>query len=217
MIPKTILVADDLKTNRKMLQSILEKEGYLTIGAEKGYECIQLALDKRPNLILLDIRMPDINGIDVCRRLRGDSCMDAVQIIFVTAATDDRTLSQAFDAGGYDYIRKPVNRIELVKRIQAAFVHEKLIEKQQEENKLRSVLSMSGTVCHELNQPLQYISGNCQLLMMDLEKGSTAFQRVEKMKKQIDRMGSITKRLMQVSRVDAYTYLGETQILSIGR
>ncbi len=212
---KKILVVDDVKTNLKIVEHMLKKRGYLTLTATSGFECISVAKSQHPDLILLDIMMPDMDGVDVCRQLRKDSRVGSTPIIFVTSATDDNTLSRAFDAGGNDYIRKPVNKIELIKRVEAAFVHETLAQKNKEEEKLRSVLSMSGTICHEINQPLQYISGISQLLLMDLEKGTKAYEKVTKMKTQIDRMGEITRKLMQISRVDAVQYLGDTQILSL--
>ncbi|MEZ4550889.1 MAG: response regulator [Desulfobacterales bacterium] len=203
------------KTNRKMLQSMLEKNGYRTIAVDSGYSCIQTARDQEPDLIVLDIFLPDISGISVCRKLRNDLGLNAMPIIFVTAATDDDTLSRAYEAGGSDYIRKPVNKIELIKRVQAVFDGQTLGERKKEEEKLRSVLSMSGTICHELSQPLQYISGMAQLLLNDLEKGSAAHQKVDKMKTQIDRIAEITKKLLHLNRVDACTYIGDTKILSL--
>ncbi len=214
---KTILITDDQKTNRRMLQLMLKKNGYLTIEAASGFDCIRAVKEQNPDLILLDIMMPDISGIDVCRRLRNDVRVAMIPILFVTAATDDRTLSHAFDAGGNDYVRKPINKVELLKRIQAVFDLEKLIQKDKDEEKLQSVLSMSGTICHELNQPLQYISGASQLLLMDLDRNTPAYEKVSKMKTQIDRMGEITKKLMRITRVDAVNYLGGTKILSINR
>ena len=214
---KTILIADDVATNRKMLEFLLEKIGYQTIGVSSGYDCLQEARTRKPDLLLLDIMMPDISGIDVCKRLRADSATRMIPVIFVTAATDNLTLSNAFDAGGNDYIRKPINGIELTKRVQAVFEHEKLIETNREEEKLRGILSMSGTICHELNQPLQYISGACQLLLMDLEKGSPAYNRVIKMKEQVDRIGEMTKKLMQINKTETRSYVGDTRILSIGK
>ena len=190
---KKILVVDDLKTNRKIIEHILQKSGYQTISASSGFECTQVATSRHPDLILLDIMMPDIDGINVCKRLRKDSRTCSTPIIFVTSATDDNTLSRAFDAGGNDYIRKPVNRIELVKRVEAAFVQETLANKNKEEEKLRSVLSMSGTICHEINQPLQYISGISQLLLMDLEKGSKAYEKVAKMKPRLTEWEKLRK------------------------
>ncbi len=212
---KTILIADDLTNNRKMLEFLLEKIGYRTIGVNSGHECLREARNGKPNLLLLDIMMPDISGIEVCKRLRADAATATLPIIFVTAATDDQTLSKAFDAGGNDYIRKPINGIELTKRVQAVFEHEKLIETNRAEQTLRGALSMSGTICHELNQPLQYISGACQILLMDLDKGSPAYNRVVKMKEQIDRLGEMTKKLMQINKVEARSYVGETKILSL--
>ena len=212
---KTILVVDDMRTNRSMIEFMLQKNGYRTLSAASGIECIQMATSKQPDLILLDIMMPDLDGIAVCRRLRNDPRTGSLPIIYVTSDTDDNTLSRAFDAGGNDYIRKPINKIELIKRVQAAFLNETLAQKNKEEEKLRSVLSMSGTICHEINQPLQYISGISQLLLMDLKPGTPAYEKIVKMKAQIDRMGEITKRLMKVSRVDAVSYVGDTKILSL--
>lgn len=214
---KTILIADDLATNRKMLEFLLQKTGYRTIGVNSGYDCLKEARSKKPDLLLLDIMMPDISGIDVCKRLRADAATEMMPVIFVTAATDDLTLSNAFDAGGNDYIRKPVNGIELTKRVQAVFDQEKIIETNREDEKLRGILSMSGTICHELNQPLQYISGACQILLMDLERGSPAYNRVIKMKEQVDRIGEMTKKLMQINKVEARSYVGDTKILVIGK
>ncbi len=212
---KTILIADDLTSNRKMLEFLLEKIGYRTIGVNSGHDCLREARNRKPNLLLLDIMMPDISGIEVCKRLRADAATTMLPIIFVTAATDDQTLSKAFDAGGNDYIRKPINTIELTKRVQAVFEHEKLIETNRAEETLRGALSMSGTICHELNQPLQYISGACQILLMDLDKGSPAYNRVVKMKEQIDRLGEMTKKLMQINKVETRSYVGDTKILSL--
>ncbi len=212
---KKILIVDDSSTNLKLLHHILLNNRFQVISAENGYDCIQATVNHKPDLVLLDIMMPDIDGIEVCRRLRNDSRVSHLPIIFVTAATDDMTLSRAFDAGGSDYIRKPVNRVELLKRIQAAFVHEALMLKNQEEQKLRSVLSLSGTICHEINQPLQYISGVSQLLMLDLEKSSPSYEMVVKMKTQVDRLGEITRKLMKINKVDEVGYIGDTKILSL--
>ncbi len=212
---KKILIVDDTTTNLKLLYHILQNNNFQVISAENGYDCIKATVNQKPDLVLLDIMMPDIDGIEVCRRLRSDSRVGHLPIIFVTAATDDMTLSRAFDAGGSDYIRKPVNRVELLKRIQAAFDHEALIQKNQEEEKLRSVLSLSGTICHEINQPLQYISGVSQLLMLDLEKGSPSYEMVVKMKSQVDRLGEITRKLMKINKVDEISYIGDTRILSL--
>lgn len=213
--PKKILIVDDSLPNLTLLYHLLQKNGFQAIKAQNGYECIQATVNQKPDLVLLDIIMPDIDGIEVCRRMRNDSRIAHLPIIFVTAATDDTTLSRAFDAGGSDYIRKPVNKIELLKRIQAAFVHEELMQKNRDEEKLRGVLSLSGTICHEINQPLQYISGVSQLLMMDLEKNTPTYEMVVKMKSQVDRLGEITQKLMQINKIDEVNYLGDTKMLSL--
>lgn len=212
---RRVLVVDDVSTNRKLLQNILDKKGYRTSIAENGYDCIRAVLEQRPDLILLDIKMPDINGIEVCRKLRRDPRVGPIPILFVTGDTDAHTLSQAFDAGGNDYIRKPVNNVELLKRVQATFEYIDLIEAKKREDQLKNILSMNGTVCHELNQPMQYISGMSQLLLMDLEKSSPVYDKVAKIKSQIDRMDKIIKNLTRLNSLDSQNYLGDASDASL--
>jgi CheY-like chemotaxis protein len=213
---RTILIADDSSINRMLMQGLLHRYGYATIGVSGGIECIEQVKRHRPDLVLLDIMMPDVTGIEVCKTLQKDMAVASIPVIFVTGATDDATLSQAFEAGGTDYVRKPVNKIELLKRIQSALEHQQLIEKQREEDKLRCVLNMGGTICHELNQPLQYISGMAQMLAMDLERGSKAYNTVVKMQAQIERMSEITNKMKSINTVETRNYLGDTRIIKIG-
>lgn len=212
---KKILVVDDVKTNRRMLQNILEKNGFETNTAENGYDCIRSVLTQPPELILLDIEMPDISGIDVCRNLRNDSRVGPIPILFVTANTDDQTLSRAFAAGGNDFIRKPVNVVEVLKRVEANLQYIELIVAKRKGEELSNILAMNGTICHELNQPLQYIAGMSQVLLMDLKKGSDAFEKIEKMKVQIDRMDQIIKKLTRLNALDKRNYVGKTSIFAL--
>jgi len=210
--PLILLVDDDL-TNRMVLKNILEKNGYRTFSATGGAEGIAMCLSLTPDLLLLDIMMPETDGYTVCRRLRGNDATRRIPIIFITAATDDKTLELAFEAGGNDFIRKPVNRTELLSRVNSAFLQVEMIQAIESKEKLEGALTMSRTVCHELNQPLQYVSGMMQLLLLDLKEGTPAHERVVKMAGQVDRMGTITKKLMGISRVDARTYINDVTIL----
>ena len=110
---KTILITDDEPINLKILQGILSKK-HTTITAADGKTCIEKAKATQPDLILLDIRMPFMDGIDVCRILKKKSRTKNIPVIFVTADTDSSTLQKAFESGGTDYVRKPVNLIELM-------------------------------------------------------------------------------------------------------
>jgi diguanylate cyclase (GGDEF)-like protein len=110
-----ILLVDDTPENLDVLSGILEGLDCELIVATSGERALELAARRLPDLILLDVMMPDINGFDVCTRLKGDLATTEIPIIFVTARTDD--ISQGFRVGGADYITKPINADEVRARV----------------------------------------------------------------------------------------------------
>ncbi len=117
---KRILVIDDLPENVFMLQDRLEHEGYVVLTAYDGKSGIEKAQTELPDLILLDVMMPDINGIEVCKTLVSDERASNIPIILVTAKTDAEDTKDGLDAGAFDYIKKPFNKIELLARVKSA-------------------------------------------------------------------------------------------------
>jgi len=214
---KIILIVDDNPVNNKMLQTVLEKNGYRTISAGNGDEGIKTAKQVGPDLILLDIQMPIMNGIEACKILRQDKRTKDIPILFVTADTDDAVLKEAFDSGGTDYVRKPVNRIELFARMESALTHQMITKKLVEDEKLKGVLEMAGAVCHELNQPMQAGLGYSELLLMDAPREKALYSTVKKIRKQINRMSKITAKLMQITRYESKDYIAGTRIIDIDK
>ena len=213
----TILIVDDNPINIRVVEVMLEKDGYRTVSAMDGATCIEMAKNGRPDLILLDINMPEMSGIEVCKALNQNKQTNNIPIIFVTASTDDETLKEAFESGGTDYVRKPVNRVELLARISSALTQKKAAEKLLEEERLKGILEMAGAVCHELNQPMQAISGMCELLMMDMTENDQLHSNIQKIKHQIDRMAEITRKLMGVTRYTTRSYIGGSKIIDIDK
>ncbi len=115
-----ILVVDDVKENIKILVSILKQEGYDVQTATNGYEALELTKEGDFDLILLDIMMPDISGLEVCRYLKVEPTTANIPVIFLTASDDKSILTKAFEVGGIDYIKKPYFKEELLSRVQAA-------------------------------------------------------------------------------------------------
>ncbi len=214
---KTILITDDNPVNIKIIKTILEKTGYQTDSACNGKECIKISERINPDLILLDIKMPGTSGIAVCRSLKKQEYAQNIPIIFVTADTDNSTLKEAFEAGGTDYVHKPINRIELLARIKSALIQQEFTKKLILDEKLKVILEMAGAVCHELNQPLQYISGSSELLLMTTPKSDPLYEDLYKMKQQVDKMGKITKKLMGITTYETKNYVGETSIIDINK
>ena len=116
---KTVLVADDDRTTRSLLTNVLEHNGYRVVQAERGEKSLFLALEKEIDAFLIDIQMPGLNGIDICRRIRSKDRYKITPIIFITSIEEDETLKAVFDAGATDIIYKPVSPVILNTRLRA--------------------------------------------------------------------------------------------------
>ncbi|KAB2968452.1 HD domain-containing phosphohydrolase [Zoogloea sp.] len=103
-----ILIVDDEPTNLQVLRQVLH-EDYRLLFARDGEKALQLSRDERPNLILLDVMMPGLTGLETCQRLKTNPATQAIPVIFVTALSDASDESAGFAAGGVDYITKPIS------------------------------------------------------------------------------------------------------------
>lgn len=113
----TILIVDDEPFGRETLESILEPEGYDLVMAENGYQAIEKALALQPDVILLDVMMPGMNGFEVCRRIRSEKQLAEIPILFLTALDDRQSLLSGLEAGADEFISKPFDRYELRARL----------------------------------------------------------------------------------------------------
>jgi CheY-like chemotaxis protein len=113
-----ILAVDDVPENLKLLLNLLTPEGYKVRPASNGDEALDAVKSKKPDLILLDIKMPGMDGFEVCKRLKTDSQLNKIPIIFISALGETADKVKAFHAGGVDYITKPFQREEVLMRVQ---------------------------------------------------------------------------------------------------
>ncbi|MBT4288750.1 MAG: response regulator [Deltaproteobacteria bacterium] len=127
----TILVVDDDPINQVMMVNQLSLYNYKIIQANNGYEAIDCIENKKPDIVLLDLMMPDINGLEVTRILRRNHPLDKLPIILVTAKNRISDFVMAFESGVNDYVTKPINIDELISRIR---LHEELLKKNNELN-----------------------------------------------------------------------------------
>ena len=117
--PPLILIVDDNPTNVDILQARLAANNYEIITAADGEEGLAMARDEQPDLILLDIMMPKMDGIEVCRHVRADATMPFMPIIMVTAKADSKDVVAGLEAGGDEYLTKPVDHAALVARVKS--------------------------------------------------------------------------------------------------
>ena len=117
MQPITILVADDDPNLREVVRYALSREGFLVIEANNGVEALTLALARAPDLVVLDVLMPELDGLEVCRRLRRDR--ESLPILFLSSRDEELDRVVGLEIGGDDYVTKPFSPRELVSRVKA--------------------------------------------------------------------------------------------------
>lgn len=155
----TILIVDDNKKNLQVLGSVLHENQYRVAMAKDGPSALRLVKKKNPDLIILDIMMPDMDGFEVCERLKEDPETKGIPIIFLTAKTELEDIVQGFTLGGVDYITKPFKREELLVRVQnhVELVNsKKIIEKQASELRAANATKdrIFSVIAHDLRDAL---------------------------------------------------------------
>jgi DNA-binding response OmpR family regulator len=182
---ETVLLVDDSPSITQFLSSYLETRGYAVLRAANGNEALQTVARQRPDVILLDIMMPDIDGLTVCRRLKADPEHQSIPVILVTAQADEEDVVRGLDAGADDYVTKPVNLKILGARLRSALRAKKSQDKIAEINralqqelerrkrvelelvqahKLEAIGRLAAGVAHEINTPAQYVGDNIRFL-----------------------------------------------------
>ena len=162
-----ILVVDDEPANIFFLKGILVGEGYKVITASSGMECLEILNDTRPDVILLDIMMPVITGIEVLEKIKKNENTKNIPVIMVTVKTESTDVEEALDKGAVEYIKKPVDEIELLARLRTT------LRIKKNEDTLRDMLQSKkdfiNIISQDLRVPFSSISGFAELLYYDKE------------------------------------------------
>ena len=191
--PPLILIVDDNLTNLDILQARLEAHNYKIITATDGKAGLAMAKEKQPDLILLDIMMPKMDGIEVCQHLRADSSLPFMPIILVTAKADPKDVVAGLEAGGDEYLTKPVDHAALVARVKS----------------MLRIKALHDTV---LEQSAKLEAQSAQLA----EWNRTLEQQVAEQLAKLQRVGRL-KRFLSPQLVDIITSSGEGGLLESHR
>src|SRR5579863_4793475 len=116
-MPPRILIVDDTPLNVELLEYVLRAEGFRTLSAGNGVTAVALSREDRPDLILLDVMMPDESGFETCARLKSDPLTTDIPIIFVSALDDVKSKVKGLKIGGVDFVSKPVDAEEVLARV----------------------------------------------------------------------------------------------------
>lgn len=170
-------MVDDNPKNLQILSAVLYKEGHTIVFASNGKQAIEIAQNQSPDLILLDINLPDIDGFDVCRKLKNNPLTKDIPIIFITGRIETEDIVLGFRVGAVDYITKPFNIVELLSRVNThlnlkrsrdeVIRYSKELEKTQAE--LKQALAQRdkffSIIAHDLRGPFTGFIGLSELLV----------------------------------------------------
>jgi adenylate cyclase len=191
--PPLILVVDDVPDNVEILQLRLESQGYEIVTAGDGEEALAVVRDKLPDLVLLDIQMPKLDGIETVKQLKADDSLPFIPVILVTARADAKDVVAGLEAGGDDYLTKPVDQAALVARARA----------------MLRIKALHDTV-QEQARRLEDQAGELALWNQDLEA------RVKAQLGEIERIG-VLKRFLAPQLAEMIVARGEEGILDTHR
>lgn len=158
-----ILIVDDVPRNLQVLGTILNPEGYLVTPANSGKQALKIIDKRHPDLILLDIMMPEMDGYEVCETLKHSPATKDIPIIFLTAKTEPQDIVKGFEIGGSDYITKPFNPTELLARVST---HLEIVKVGNERKELLHIL------CHDLGN----LFGTTVSALKMIEQGYGTFE-----------------------------------------
>ena len=170
-----LLVVDDVQTNVLLLKALLGKEGYGILVANNGQEALEVIRNENPDLILLDVMMPGMDGFEVAERLKSEEFRCEIPIIFLTALDDTQSIVNGFKLGVGDFISKPSRKEELMVRIKhqlSLVAARRIIEEKNEE--LRKTIAgrdkMYSVIAHDLRSPMASMKMLLNTIMMSVEK-----------------------------------------------
>ena len=193
-----VLVVDDVERNLQMVGAILAEERYETLFATDGPRALALIEERLPDLVLLDLRMPGMDGLEVCRRLKTHPQAMDIPVIFLTAANEIELAAEVLAEGAVDFIAKPFHAPELLARVRTH------MELKQTRDELRKIIGekneLMSAVAHDLKNPLGAIRFSA--LMLRTPPPAAAYQElVESLVEACDRLlGFIQDRLERSAR-----------------
>jgi len=210
----TILVIDDNAENRALARATLEDEGHRVVVASGGEDGIAAFAREQPDCVLLDVRMPGVDGPTACERIRALPGGRDTPIVFVTAQRDVDTFDRALRAGGDDFMTKPFRPIELVARVDAALKLRRLATerselygqvKQQRDDLQRLQLQKEQLVAflvHDLKNPVNAIELHAELVLRDREARERSRSSAEKIRDEARALQRMITTLLDIAKAD---------------
>ncbi len=197
----TILIVDDDAIVRDTLQALLFKEGYHLAFATSGQDALTRLKDINPDVILLDVMMPGMDGFEVCQKLKTDKKWQHIPIILVTALDSKEDLVSGLEAGADDFLSKPVNGLELRARVRS------MLRIKQQFDALQTMLDLredlSYMIVHDMKNPIMSIMGFSRYLLKIGNVSAEQVEDIEKIYAQAQRLHSFANDLLLAAKMEA--------------
>ena len=200
-----ILVVDDVQSNVLLLKALLGREGFGIVIAMNGTEALQKVKSEHPDLILLDVMMPDMDGFEVAGHLKVEPEQAEIPIIFLTALNDSASVVKGFQLGANDFISKPFRREELLIRVehQLSLVDARRIILRQTEELRKTIAGrdkLYSVIAHDLRSPMASIKMLCNTIMMSIDRQTVpadVFEMLEMTNKTAEEVFSLLDNLLK--------------------
>ncbi|WP_353569911.1 response regulator [Candidatus Albibeggiatoa sp. nov. BB20] len=198
----SLLLVDDVPTNLKVLFNYLKQCGFKVRVANNGTKALEQIERLPPDLILLDVMMPDMSGFDVCRELKANTQTCDIPVIFMTAKTESVDKIQGFEAGAVDYVTKPIQQDEVLARITTHLTIRELQKSLQQKN--QDLEAFAHTVAHDIKNPVNAITGYTELLIEDLSDSldTDSLDILKKIYSAGENITNITDALLSLSSIN---------------
>ena len=206
--PGRILVADDEKPNRRLIGNILAAQGHEVFMADDGQQALDKAFALLPDVVLLDVGMPNLDGFEVCRRLKADLRTAPIPILIVTALRDRADRLTGMQAGANDFLTKPIDAEEIRLRVKNAVQTKHLYDRVREDlAKLREMETLQENlthmIVHDLRSPLTVISGTYDVIFREKDRLSpTQFELFTLGRECCVELIEMVRSLLDISRME---------------
>ncbi len=206
-IPRSsVLIVDDVTKNLQVVGTILRQAGHSVTAATSGAEALDAVREQPPDLVLLDLMMPVMDGLEVCRRLKADPSTSRIPVIFLTASNEMEHLVKGFEVGAVDYVTKPFNPPELLARVRTHLelkhARERLREMNDEKNEFM------GIAAHDLRSPLNGIKGYTEMILEDPALDAENAGLIRRVHEAAAHMAEMVQNLLDANRIER----GEMQL-----
>ena len=222
-----VLISDDDEISREIVKKYLAEEGYSTAETLTGSDTLRFIEENLPDAVLLDVVMPEMSGIEVCRRIKANERTAHIPIIILTSLSGENYQLEGIKAGANDFLTKPIKRENLLFRVRNAVVLKSMYDKiNSAYRELRDLEDLRDNlfhmIIHDLKQPITSISGFVQLLRMEgsIGKDSPARKYIEDINEQLRVLIEMIGSVMDVSRIESGKMpvdVGRSDVVEVAR